>query len=339
MKASLLLFTILLFLKIAFAQNQSEKKFRDSTSESDWLNQAESFIAKTEYNFKNISVSSFACANRAQKVVYTITNNGYSVTPLNFAQVWKSSFSIYSVSKGRNSFKTITNPVLSVKNNYLVQQYQNFSIEYTNDENGLRQDFIINTKPIGTKDLDVRINLKDSNLSASLKNAEVLELNNNGKTILRYDALKVWDANKNVVSAHMELINKNILDIIIDDENAIYPLTIDPLNHTAEWSATAQGILPSILGQTAIDAAYGYSLAGLGDINGDGYADVAIGAPGLINIISGTGTLASVGAVFVYYGGSKGLSPTPGDNCNLQLVLPALYLVIALLPEILTVMV
>jgi len=81
----------------------------------------------------------------------------------------------------------------------------------------------------------------------------VLKLSNNGKTILCYDALEVWDANRNPLNAHMEFIDKNILEIIVDDENAVYPVTIDPLNHTAEWSGTALGILPSIIGQIAID--------------------------------------------------------------------------------------
>ncbi|MEI9959196.1 MAG: integrin alpha [Ferruginibacter sp.] len=61
----------------------------------------------------------------------------------------------------------------------------------------------------------------------------------------------------------------------------------------------------------AIDAAYGYSVAGVGDVNGDGISDVAIGSPALVDIISGTGTLASVGAVFIYYGSTNGLPVAP----------------------------
>ncbi|MFT3909342.1 MAG: FG-GAP-like repeat-containing protein [Ferruginibacter sp.] len=66
-----------------------------------------------------------------------------------------------------------------------------------------------------------------------------------------------------------------------------------------------------MIGQLAVDAAYGFSVAGLGDVNNDGYDDVAVGAPATVDIISGTGTLASVGAVFIYYGSASGLPVVP----------------------------
>jgi hypothetical protein len=47
-------------------------------------------------------------------------------------------------------------------------------------------------------------------------------------------------------------------------------------------------------------AAFGTALAGLGDVNADGYADFAVGAPSWSNGVD------SVGAVFVYFGGAAG---------------------------------
>ena len=49
---------------------------------------------------------------------------------------------------------------------------------------------------------------------------------------------------------------------------------------------------------------YGYTLAGAGDVNGDGYADVLIGA------LAYTNTLTNQGAVYLYYGSEAGLSTT-----------------------------
>ncbi|MBI5513726.1 MAG: FG-GAP repeat protein [Deltaproteobacteria bacterium] len=52
----------------------------------------------------------------------------------------------------------------------------------------------------------------------------------------------------------------------------------------------------------APDAALGAALAGVGDVNGDGYDDVALGAPG---------ALAGAGRVLVYHGSARGLGEAP----------------------------
>lgn len=44
-------------------------------------------------------------------------------------------------------------------------------------------------------------------------------------------------------------------------------------------------------------SAFGQSVAGIGDVNGDGYADFAVGQPG-----AGSGSTSRYGAVLVYYG-------------------------------------
>ena len=66
-------------------------------------------------------------------------------------------------------------------------------------------------------------------------------------------------------------------------------------------AATGAGSVGAL---TASDAstgdAFGSALAGLGDLDGDGYDDLAVGAPGR------TGSASGDGAVYVYYGSPKG---------------------------------
>src|SRR5688572_13998891 len=54
-----------------------------------------------------------------------------------------------------------------------------------------------------------------------------------------------------------------------------------------------------------LHAHFGFSVASAGDVNGDGYGDVLVGAPG------GDGDLEHQGAVFLYLGSSAGLSIAP----------------------------
>lgn len=58
---------------------------------------------------------------------------------------------------------------------------------------------------------------------------------------------------------------------------------------------------PTLLERNVANGGFGYSAATAGDVNGDGYADVIIGAPGI-----NTG-----GAAYVYFGGPGGISSTP----------------------------
>ncbi len=70
------------------------------------------------------------------------------------------------------------------------------------------------------------------------------------------------------------------------DPAARWPIEVDPLYTTAETE----------LAGPALDTIFGYSVAGLGDIDGDGYPDLIAGAPGV----------ADWGAAMFYRGGPGG---------------------------------
>ena len=79
----------------------------------------------------------------------------------------------------------------------------------------------------------------------------------------------------------------------VDVDSVVYPIAAG-LNTTEDWKAE---------GDQAI-ANFGWSVGPAGDVNGDGYADVIVGAPGYEN-----GETAE-GRAFVYYGSATGLSTT-----------------------------
>ena len=81
--------------------------------------------------------------------------------------------------------------------------------------------------------------------------------------------------------------------MVVDDSSARYPLTVDPLL-TGEADATLQSNQAS--------AQMGSSVSGAGDVNGDGYADVIVGAT---DYDAGE---TNEGAAFVFLGSASGIT-------------------------------
>ncbi len=93
------------------------------------------------------------------------------------------------------------------------------------------------------------------------------------------------------------IVGAGLFDSGQDNEGAAFVFAGSPTGVTSGNPSTAIAILQS----DQASALLGASVAGAGDVNGDGYADVIVGAP---NYDSGQ---ADEGAAFVYLGGAEGV--------------------------------
>src|SRR5439155_1297498 len=115
-----------------------------------------------------------------------------------------------------------------------------------------------------------------------------------GQTALLYEGLMAVDASGDPVESTLAII-PGALRISLRDQGHPYPIVVDPTLVVPSWTAYGD----------QFDERFGASVAGAGDVNGDGFADVLVGAYQYDN-----GEFDE-GAAFLYYGSTTGPSPLP----------------------------
>ena len=279
-----------------FAENQNAQD-----AKSDWLTRVQQGLEETEYNIRyQESADALQSPNRAQNLRFTYFKDGFSMKTRSDTlgiENWQIKMSLNGVYRGTvKKITPINNPVQEIENNHLQYHHADgLTMEYKNDRSGMRQNFILEEKPEGEGELSVLLDL-ESDLKPHLSSEkELFFAEEKGETIdkkVRYQDLKVFDAQGNILDSKMKLVG-NQLALVVNDEKASYPIVIDPVSTTAATQ----------LENNQANALMGYSVSGAGDVNGDGYSDVIVGAHNYDNGES------NEGAAFIYHGSASGISP------------------------------
>jgi hypothetical protein len=254
-----------------------------------WLAAAQRQIAEREYRASE-NVEGLQAPNRAHNLRTYFQKTGIRVHDRT-AEGSPELLGLSLAKVGRGDVLQVTGPGTEVvPEEKRVEIRRDGLVEwYVNSESGLEQGFELAQRPDGEGPLALELAL--SGAHPSLRGDAVALVS--GARTLRYGALLAQDAERRALAAHLELLGSDRLRIVVDDANAVYPIEIDPL-----ITNTADAQLES--NQT--NAQLGWSVAGAGDVNGDGYADVIVGAPSYDN-----GDIDE-GAAFVFQGSATGIA-------------------------------
>jgi hypothetical protein len=206
---------------------------------------------------------------------------------------------------------------------------------YVNGEHGVEQGFTLVSRPPGSHDADaaqVRIGQRlpallsiEMALAGDLipqlgqDRAAIEFTTRDGVHVLRYGHLYAFDAAGRSLDAYFDLTpvrgtapsaksaqhvghearaldkiedTEYAIRILVDDTRATYPITIDPLITSPDWTVEGE----------QVQAYLGASVGTAGDVDGDGYDDVIVGAPRY------DGGAWDTGRASVYLGSASGLA-------------------------------
>ncbi len=189
---------------------------------------------------------------------------------------------------------------LSIKRNQATYPRQGLTERYTNHQHGLLQEIIL---PASTESpFPVAISLT-GDLTPRLSEGIIRLTTETGEAVLHYGPFQAIDANG---QAHTVLTALTPGDAA--DAYALQVTTADPISGPFTLRARLSAPPPPadwIGAGEQESAGLGYALSTAGDVDGDGYADLIVGAPWY------DGGQPDAGAVFVYHGSATGLGDHP----------------------------
>jgi hypothetical protein len=143
----------------------------------------------------------------------------------------------------------VSSPAMSMANGLVTYRYSGLSQWLRNTGIGIEQGFTIEQRPAGSGGLVLAMRLASS-LSGTLSgDARSLSFDAGGGQTLQYSNLRVLDANGKELAASLSYAPQQIA-IQVDDQNAVYPLTVDPLIFLESKRIASDGAAGDYLGSS-----------------------------------------------------------------------------------------
>ncbi|MCB0767870.1 MAG: hypothetical protein KDB95_11745, partial [Flavobacteriales bacterium] len=192
--------------------------------------------------------------------------------------------------------------------------------EYSVSVDGVRQDFILDTRPAGDGELLVHLALQGAVATQGLEGT-VLTMDGSGRE-LAYGRLLVTDAIGQQLMAVMDVVDEHEIVIRVHDASATYPIRIDPTFSDANWVSMnsglpgANGLVQAIAIDSNGDLYIGGTFTFVGNVpanqiakwDGTSWSALGVGVawgvqPGTVSSLLANGTDIYVGGTFTTAGG------------------------------------
>jgi hypothetical protein len=256
-----------------------------------WLAKAQQELAQREYFVSENDVG-LQAPNRAQGFRSYFDDTGVRLVTRDADSESLAELRMVGVGRAepgaKLQFEALGAAAVVAEQAQISQHWRGLALVQNNQPDGLRQEIHLQQRPVGDGRVTVAIDTGTTSTSAGAD--QVLLQSAHGS--LRWDVLGAEDARGLALSVSVATTGQQ-LQLSFDDASAQYPIRL---------KALLTGTADALLASNQAGAQLGASVAGAGDVNGDGFADVIVGASlydnGQIN----------EGAAFIYFGGAGGFN-------------------------------
>jgi hypothetical protein len=266
--------------------------------QSSWFSEVSGRIQRDEYRYSPVdgAANTWSAPSRAQDLRSRISANGIELTARTAdvgeaSEQWTASLATTRFGRVDSSFE-LTAATVTAEGERVELAHGPLTEWFVNDARGIEQGWTIARPPAGAGPVWIGLEVGGDlcfRIDAGARSGVFVDAN--GAARVRYTGLLAFDASGRELAAQIATSPHGI-GIAVDDSNAKYPLTVDPVLSGPTWTAESD----------QDSAFFGRSVACAGDVNGDGFSDVIVAAP----LFDGGET--DEGRVFVYLGSASGLS-------------------------------
>ncbi len=277
---------------------------------SDWWAAVQDDLRRSEYEVSwqdqtllpGVSAA-YQAPNRANGLRTFFMPTGIRVIPRTEPYDWELGLSVTGYGyQGNMRAADVVEP--TVLDNQASYHRDGLVERYVNDEQGLRQEVIVNSSPAPSSGLPLELELSvQGSLSPRLTDdgSAVDFVARGGAHVLRSDGVRATDADGRLLPVQVTTHGSR-MGVTIDTTTATYPVTmfqrITGLSTIPDWSVVETNPLN-------LSRNIARSVSTAGDVNADGYDDIIVGMP-----VYDKGQ-EDEGCAFVYYGHPWGLSYVP----------------------------
>lgn len=231
-------------------------------------------------------------------------------------------------SLGRNgTLLAIDGPgTVSVREKVVTFNRPGLTEEYSVSVDGVRQDFVVCTRPAGSGPLRVELAVAGATAEASADGARLILAGS--QRILTYNRLQVADATGRTLTSRMQVPAADRLTLVVEDDGATYPIRIDPTFSDFNWSTGFANNGPNgdvySLAVSGTDLYVGGAFTSVGGIpatniakwNGTAWSALGKGINSSVRVLAVNGPDLYAGGSFKFAGGvqANGIAKWNGET-------------------------